>query len=47
MISPRYILLVASVFAVLGSSAQTTAVESLDKMDTRRPLPLLPMMANH
>jgi len=25
----------------------TTAVESLDKMDTRRPVPLLPMMANH
>jgi len=54
------ILLFASVFAVLGSPAQTnsaptptlpaaptTAAESLDKMDTRRPLPLLPMMANH
>jgi hypothetical protein len=27
--------------------APTTAAESLDKMDTRRPLPLLPMMANH
>jgi len=56
----RHGLLVASVFAVLGASAQTTsaptpalpvapmtAVESLDKMDTRRPVPLLPMMANH
>jgi len=27
--------------------APTTAAESMDKMDTRRPLPLLPMMANH
>ena len=25
----------------------TTAAESLDKMDTRSPVPLLPMMANH
>ena len=56
----RHVLLVASVFAVLGGSAQTTsaptpalpvapktAAESLDKMDARRPVPLLPMMANH
>ena len=56
----RHIVLVASLFAALGGSAQTsvaptstplvaptTAIESLDKMDARRPLPLLPMMANH
>jgi hypothetical protein len=60
MISPRHVVLVVSVFAVLGSLAQTssaptpalpvaptTAAESLDKLDTRRPIPLLPMMANH
>ena len=28
-------------------SSATTAAESLDKMDTRIPVPLLPMMANH
>jgi hypothetical protein len=27
--------------------APSSAAESLDKMDTRRPVPLLPMMANH
>jgi hypothetical protein len=31
---------------VVESSA-TTATETLDKMDTRAPVPLLPMMANH
>jgi len=28
-------------------ASETTAVESLDSMDTRTPVPLLPMMANH
>jgi len=27
--------------------AETTAADALDKMDTRSPVPLLPMMANH
>lgn len=31
----------------LASQAQPSAHEALDRMDTRAPVPLLPMMANH
>jgi len=55
----RYALLVASAFVWTGICAQTspaasparpeavTAAESLDAMDARLPVPLLPMMAHH
>jgi hypothetical protein len=52
----RHAFLVAFAFAVSWLCARTsaaptpaspTAAESLDQMDTRIPLPLLPMMANH
>jgi uncharacterized damage-inducible protein DinB len=50
----RHLLIVTAVLLAWGCSreapraaAAPTPTEALDKLDTRAPLPLLPMMANH